>query len=124
MKKLYRSQRDKKIFGLCGGLAEMLNVDANLLRLVVVITALFTGGTVLFIYVIASLVISKQPMMEPSMEYAPTVGNFAGTYGMNNTQEPVKTNIDEMMKDIEKKAMWKELEELRSKIAKYEKGEV
>lgn len=34
------------------------------------------------------------------------------------------SNLDSMMEDIEKKAMKKELEELRNKLSKYEKGEV
>ncbi|MNC16800.1 hypothetical protein D3C75_646620 [compost metagenome] len=37
--------------------------------------------------------------------------------------QPANSSIDEMMKDVEKKAMWKEIEELRAKVAKYEKGE-
>lgn len=31
------------------------------------------------------------------------------------------SDLDDMMKDIEKKAMWKEIEELRAKVAQYEK---
>ena len=30
MNKIYRSRTDKKLFGLCGGLAEAMNVDATL----------------------------------------------------------------------------------------------
>lgn len=60
MTKLYRSRTDRKITGLCGGLAETLGFDATLLRLLVVITTLFSGGVVIGIYVLAALVIPSE----------------------------------------------------------------
>ncbi|MBO9608610.1 MAG: PspC domain-containing protein [Paenibacillaceae bacterium] len=140
MTKLYRSSRDKKLFGLCGGLAEMLNLDATLLRLVVVIVTVFTGGSVILIYIVASMVIPKEPgydgfamygHMPPPPSTPPSPG-FRGSAGSMYGPAPQRPQapapvahhpIDEMMKDIEKKAMQKELEELRAKLAKYEKGD-
>ncbi|MBP1964672.1 PspC domain-containing protein [Paenibacillus aceris] len=143
MSKLYRSRRDKKVTGLCGGLAEAMNVDATLLRLLVVITTFFTGGTVIFIYFIAAIVIPKEPGYDQ-----PPYDPYAGPYsrspyngggwntnahkphashvpphhaGYNAPYEASKTNnIDEMMKDIEKKALQREVEELRAKVARFE----
>ena len=43
MKKLYRSQRNKKIAGICGGIAEMTDTDPTIIRLIVVVLALVTG---------------------------------------------------------------------------------
>jgi len=43
MKKLYLSQTDKKIAGVCGGLAEYMEVDSTIVRLVVVLLAIITG---------------------------------------------------------------------------------
>ncbi len=149
MNKIYRSQRDKKLFGLCGGIAEAINVDPTILRLVVVITAVFSSGAVILLYLIASIVIPKEPIFDSSMNYGQPqpyqpqprqpyqqsyqqqpyqqqpnqAYSHATTSETNRTQEPVKTNIDEMMKDIEKKAMQKEIEELKAKVAKYEKEE-
>lgn len=42
-KKLYRSTTDRKLAGVCGGLAEYLNVDATIIRLITVLTVVFTG---------------------------------------------------------------------------------
>lgn len=143
MRKLYRSRRDSKLFGLCGGLAEYMNVDSTLLRLVVVITTFFSGGVVIPLYVIASLVIPKEPILNMPPYYGAYTGmgmNMNGAYGGMNAQmggaDPAAGmgtgmgaaaqnphHLDDMMKDIEKKAMWKEIEELRAKLAKYEKGE-
>lgn len=146
MKKLYRSQRDKKLFGICGGMAEMMNVDATLLRLVIVVTTFFTGGVLIPIYIIAALVIPKEPAFEtPLMSsswnpYGPGSQAYSapqGGYGFQ--QAPAYTaaprpnaapapesnpNLDHMMKDIESKAMWNEIQELKAKLAKYEKGDV
>lgn len=42
-KKLRRSKTDRKIAGLCGGLAEYLGCDPTPVRLLTVIVAIFTG---------------------------------------------------------------------------------
>ena len=39
-KKLYRSKKDKKIAGVCGGIAEYFDVDPTLVRLFTVLTLL------------------------------------------------------------------------------------
>lgn len=144
MNKLYRSRRDKKVTGLCGGLAEAMNVDVTLLRLLVVITTFFTGGTVIFIYFVAAIVIPKEPGYDqpPFDPYASSYGrqNYTGgawngqtshrnhhqshqptsKYASYEASQPTN-NIDEMMKDIEKKALQREIDELRAKVARFEK---
>lgn len=42
MKRLYRSETDVKIAGVCGGIAEVFSIDPTLVRLVVVVAALVT----------------------------------------------------------------------------------
>jgi phage shock protein C len=44
VRRLYRSEGDKKIAGICGGIAETYGVDANLLRVAAVFVGLATGG--------------------------------------------------------------------------------
>jgi phage shock protein PspC (stress-responsive transcriptional regulator) len=46
--------------GLCGGLARHFNLDTTLVRLLVAAAAFFSFGTVLFIYIIASILIPKE----------------------------------------------------------------
>lgn len=60
MRKLYRSTTDKMFTGLCGGLARHFNLDTTLVRLLVAAAAFFSFGTVLFIYIIASILIPKE----------------------------------------------------------------
>ncbi|QUL56242.1 PspC domain-containing protein [Paenibacillus tritici] len=59
-KKLTRSVQDKKLTGLCGGLARYLGVDTTLVRLLVVAATFFSFGTVVFLYIIGSLLIPQE----------------------------------------------------------------
>ena len=59
-KKLYLS-KDKKIMGVCGGIAEYLNADPTLVRLIAVVLLLVTGGAAVIAYLIAGVVVPKQP---------------------------------------------------------------
>lgn len=61
MKKLYRSTSDKKIAGVCGGLAEYFNIDATIVRVIFVILLLPGGFPGLIPYVILWLVVPYKP---------------------------------------------------------------
>lgn len=57
--RLYRSESDRIIGGVCGGLAEYFDIDPSLVRLIVI--ALFLGaGTGLLAYLIAWLIIPRE----------------------------------------------------------------
>ena len=60
-KKLYRSAKDKKLGGVCGGIAEYLDIDPTVIRLA---WALFTllGGAGIMASIIALLVMSSPPV--------------------------------------------------------------
>ncbi len=60
MKKLYRSKKDRKIAGVCGGIAEYLNMDSTIVRLLCVVCILLCGFGLLA-YVIACFVIPEEP---------------------------------------------------------------
>ncbi len=59
-KKLYRSRTDKKLCGVCAGLAKYLGLDVTVLRLIVVLLSLFVGGGVIA-YIVCALVIPEEP---------------------------------------------------------------
>ena len=59
-KKLYRSQTDKKLCGVCGGLAEYLNMDPTIIRLLWIL-AVCCAGCGLLAYIIAALVMPENP---------------------------------------------------------------
>jgi len=62
MKKLYRSRSDRRLAGVCGGLAAYFNIDATLIRLLFVLGLLFVGGTLLA-YIILMIVIPEEPTL-------------------------------------------------------------
>ncbi len=62
-KKLYLSKTDKKIGGVCGGVAEYFGVDSTLVRLLLVLFAL-VGGSGVLAYIIAWIVIPEKPTSE------------------------------------------------------------
>lgn len=60
-KKLYKSSTDKKIAGVCGGIAEYFNIDPTLVRLGwVVFCAL--GGSGLLAYIIMAIIMPSRPI--------------------------------------------------------------
>lgn len=161
MTRLYRSTRDKMFTGLIGGISDHFGVESTLLRIIFVVSIFFTGGTTLLIYLIATLVVPKEPYYHDP--YGPQ-GRHGGGYRYNDHPGPgpgynsyndaygrhqgytnpnehgsfgpkydrpngTRTNastdsdLDAMMKDIERKAMQKEIEELKKKLSNYEKGD-
>lgn len=60
MKRLYRSDTDRRIGGVCGGLGEFFDKDPTLFRILFVVVSLFCGfGIVL--YLIMWLIVPLQP---------------------------------------------------------------
>ncbi|HCL00499.1 MAG TPA: PspC domain-containing protein [Candidatus Marinimicrobia bacterium] len=61
MKKIYRSKKDVKIAGICGGLGEMFNIDPTIIRLLFVFAAVATGVFPLLItYIIGWVIIPEE----------------------------------------------------------------
>lgn len=58
-KKLYRSERDRMIAGVCGGLAEYFNVDPVLVRLLWVAFTFFVGSGIL-LYILACIIMPSE----------------------------------------------------------------
>lgn len=59
-KKLYRSQKNRMLAGVCGGIAEYFNLDPTIIRLAWIILGLVYGFGVLG-YIIAWLIIPINP---------------------------------------------------------------
>ena len=60
-KKLYKSETNKMLAGVCGGIAEYFNIDPTLVRLGwVVFCAL--GGSGLLAYIIMAIIMPSRPI--------------------------------------------------------------
>ena len=57
-KKLYRNTNDKMIAGVCSGLAEYINVDPTIVRLIWALVALSGAGVIA--YLIAAIIIPEK----------------------------------------------------------------
>lgn len=60
-KKLYKSAYDKKICGVCGGIAEYFGIDSTIVRLATVLLVI-PGGMSIWVYIVAALVMPEAPV--------------------------------------------------------------
>ncbi len=58
-KKLYRSN-DRKIFGVCGGIAEYFGFDPTIVRVIWAVLSL-SGGSGAVLYLVAALLMENRP---------------------------------------------------------------
>jgi len=58
-KRLYRSNNNKVIAGVCGGIAEYFNIDPTIIRIIWVVVGL-TYGAGIIAYIIASIIIPSR----------------------------------------------------------------
>jgi phage shock protein C len=59
-RKLYRSRTNRKLAGVCGGLAEYFNLDATLIRVLFVALAVL-GGSGIVLYLAMWIIVPNQP---------------------------------------------------------------
>ena len=59
-KRLYRSEQDKMLLGVCGGIGEYLDVDPTLIRLLLAVFA--CTGTGIVAYIVAAIIIPLRPL--------------------------------------------------------------
>jgi len=60
-KRMGRSSRDKIIFGVCGGMAEFLDTDPFLVRVLWVVGTILTSGVLILAYLILAVIMPKYP---------------------------------------------------------------
>ncbi len=76
---LYRSESDRILGGICGGIGEYLDIDPNMVRLFWVLIVLF-GGSGIFVYILLWI-------------FLPTESKAKGKY---KAEETVKQNLTEI----------------------------
>lgn len=64
-KRLTRSRTDKKFLGVCGGIAEYLNLDATLVRIAFVIGVISSFGPLVLAYFGLAFAMPKEPPLSP-----------------------------------------------------------
>jgi phage shock protein C len=68
-RRLYRSLGDRKIAGVCGGIAEYFNLDSTVVRIAVIVLSVYPGAVIggVIAYGIAWLVIPQPRLTPPSI---------------------------------------------------------
>jgi len=61
MRRIYKDRFDKKISGVCGGLAQYLHIDASLIRLLFIFLTFITAGIFIIIYILLALLLPLGP---------------------------------------------------------------
>jgi phage shock protein PspC (stress-responsive transcriptional regulator) len=69
-RRLRRSSRDAKIAGVCGGIAEYLDIDSTVVRLAWAVLTIVPGGIVLGVVVYAGAWLIMPPAVAPLMQSA------------------------------------------------------
>lgn len=59
-KKLVRSDSDKVIAGVCGGLGKYFDIDSNIVRLLFILGSIFGFGSFVLIYIILAVVLPSE----------------------------------------------------------------
>ncbi len=63
-RRLYRSRRDRQLAGVAAGMAEYLEIDPTLVRILWILSA-FLGGFTILLYIILAFVIPLEPATAP-----------------------------------------------------------
>jgi phage shock protein C len=59
-RKLYRSRTDRRLWGVCGGLARYFNMDPTIIRVLFVIS-IFFGSLGFWTYIIMTIIVPLEP---------------------------------------------------------------
>ncbi len=62
VKRLFRSRKNRMLFGVCGGLGEYLNTDPTIVRILWVILAISSLGIAILLYLIMAIIVPEEPV--------------------------------------------------------------
>jgi phage shock protein PspC (stress-responsive transcriptional regulator) len=78
-RRLYRSRQDSVLGGVAGGVAEYLDVDPSIVRVIWAVLAIVTGGLFLVLYIVMWIVVPEgsPPPMPAAANVTPPAGGSA-----------------------------------------------
>ena len=95
-RRLYRSRRDRQLAGIAGGLAEYLEIDPTVVRILWILSV-FLGGFTILLYIIMAFVVPLDPRGLPTPGGGPwqaaggAAANPAGGPAANPDGDPTST---------------------------------
>ena len=60
--RLYKSRSDRKLFGVCGGIASYFSVDPTIVRLLFIVASFVSVGFMVLLYIIMAIVTPREPV--------------------------------------------------------------
>jgi phage shock protein C len=84
-KKLFRSRRNRMLFGVCGGLAEYFGIDATIIRILAIVIA-FSGAGI-FAYIIAAIVMPDEDTAYSSGEWKSEQHDYRTQYASKFSED-------------------------------------
>lgn len=76
--RLYRSNEERKLLGVCGGIAQRFDIDPTIVRLAFILFT-FGGGSGLLLYLLLAIVIPRAPMLPPGQDVRVLPGGIVDT---------------------------------------------
>ncbi len=70
-KRLYRSQNERMIWGVCGGLAKYFDIDPTIVRVISVLMLFLSVGFVILAYLLLAVVVPVEPSKAPAEPATP-----------------------------------------------------
>jgi len=70
-RRLYRSRRDRQLAGVAGGIAEYLDVDPTVVRILWILS-IFFGGFGILLYIVMAFIVPLEPVAGPPPGWAPS----------------------------------------------------
>ena len=92
--RLYRSESDRYVSGVAGGLAEILEIDSTLVRLLWVLVALVTSGVGLFAYLIMWAIVPERSKLPAGSVSEPERGDAAPESADSGPESSAATEAD------------------------------
>jgi phage shock protein C len=88
-KQLYRSSSNRIIGGVCGGIAEYIDMDATVIRLIFMLFVLL-GGAGILIYIIAWIIIPTAPLTNATEANMPEQTNDKSDHEADSEPEHLR----------------------------------
>ncbi len=92
VKRLYKSRTERMIDGVCGGVAAYFNLDPTLVRIAWVLLTLM-GGSGILLYIVAMIVMPKEPFVFPHAGGAAPQADEATSQGSGSTNSSKKNSM-------------------------------
>jgi phage shock protein C len=84
-RRLYRSRRDSVLGGVAGGIADYLDVDPSIVRIIWAVLGVVTGGFFVLLYIVMWIVVPEGPAVAPPGAASAATAATPGTIPVDGT---------------------------------------